>query len=62
MGTLTEIPDRSPAFQRRPTDENSGIVGNLRIRAVFIASVFIVYEIELSLQADAFREKQVVSR
>jgi hypothetical protein len=52
------IPDRSPAFQRRPTDESSGVVGNSRIRAVFIASGLIVYEIELSLQADDFREKR----
>jgi hypothetical protein len=54
----TGTPDSRPTLQRRSTDENSGIVRNSRIRAVFIASGLIVYEIELSHQADDFREKR----
>lgn len=58
MGTLTGIPARSIALQRRPTDESSGIVGNSRVRAPPITGELIVYEIELRLQADNFRKKQ----
>lgn len=54
MGSL----NRSPAPQRRLTDENSGIAKDSRIRAPLIAGELIVYGLQLSLQADDFQEKQ----